>query len=96
VVKPDFPDMANQVRAAWLEALYPAATVCVAEDGPPNDAPDRDHWRFVAALLAPRATTRCRIVERGVWPGFADHLGATHVAVDNDRSSRPVTGLNLD
>jgi HTH-type transcriptional repressor of NAD biosynthesis genes len=45
---PDFPDMPSAARAAWIAELYADATVIVADDGGPNDAPGRGAPRSLA------------------------------------------------
>lgn len=76
---PDFPDMPNEVRAGWLAALYPRATVLVGTDGPPNHEPDDVHRAYTAALLARHGRAPDLVVtSEDYGPGLAAHLGITH------------------
>jgi len=99
------------VRAHWLRELYrgddysqgarigstrlhvhalPAAAV------PPDTADDTTHREFVRQWLA-QQNVRIDVVfsSESYGPGFAEHLGATHVAVDNLRQQVPVSGTRL-
>ena len=99
------------VRAHWLRELYrgddyiqgprigstplriyalPAAAV------PPNTADDTTQREFVRQWLA-RQNVRVDVVfsSEAYGPGFAEHLGATHVAVDNLRQQVPTSGTQL-
>jgi len=98
-------------RAHWLRELYrgddytlgprlgatllrivglPAATV------PPDTAPDATHREFVRQWLA-QENVHIDLVfsSESYGPGFAEHLGATHVAVDNQRQQVPISGTRL-
>ncbi|MEO8693965.1 MAG: AAA family ATPase [Acidimicrobiales bacterium] len=90
---PDFVDMPNEVRAKWVRELYPQATVLVGDNAPRNDAPDRVHWQYVASMLADRGLAPDVVLtSESYGAGFAHHLGAAHIAVDEPRSERPVSG----
>jgi NadR type nicotinamide-nucleotide adenylyltransferase len=108
---PDDPRHAAPERARWLRELYrgddfalgphygrtplrivglPAAAV------PPDAADDHTHREFVRQWLAEQGQ-RIDVVfsSEAYGPGFAEHLGATHVAVDNQRRQVPTSGTSL-
>jgi len=108
---PDDTRHAAPARAHWLRELYrgddhaqgphigatplrihalPAIAV------PPDAADDDTHREFVRQWLAQRSL-RVDVVfsSEAYGPGFAAHLGATHVAVDNLRRQVPVSGTRL-
>ncbi|MGE0309818.1 MAG: AAA family ATPase, partial [Acidimicrobiia bacterium] len=93
---PDFPDMPNHVRAAWVRELYPQARVLVADDGPPNDSDGIVHWRYVAGLLAAHGLSPDVVYASEAYgPSFAKHLGVAHIEVDAGRVQRPVSGTDI-
>jgi HTH-type transcriptional repressor of NAD biosynthesis genes len=93
---PDFTEMPNETRAAWIRALYPDARVIVAGDGPANDAPDVDHRTYVASLLEQHAVRPDVVYSSEAYgPGFAAHLGADHIAVDPARVTVRVSGTSV-
>jgi HTH-type transcriptional regulator, transcriptional repressor of NAD biosynthesis genes len=82
---PDFADMPNDVRANWIRTLYPSVRVLVADDGPANVEPDYVHREYVRQLLARHALTPDVVVTAEAYgPGFADHLGIKHIALDRE------------
>jgi NadR type nicotinamide-nucleotide adenylyltransferase len=108
---PDDPQHAAPARAGWLRELYrgddyaagphhgptplrivglPAAAV------PPDAADDHTHREFVRRYLADLGQ-RIDVVfsSEDYGPGFAEHLGAAHVAVDNQRRQVPTSGTQL-
>ena len=108
---PDDPTHPAPVRAHWLRELYrgddyaqgprigttplrlhalPAAAV------PPDAADAATHREFVRQWLA-RQNTRIDVVfsSEAYGPGFAEHLGAAHVAVDEPRQQVPTSGTVL-
>ncbi|TVT42958.1 AAA family ATPase [Hymenobacter setariae] len=108
---PDDPRHAAPARAHWLRELYrgddyalgprsgatplriealPAAAV------PPDAADDTTHREFVRQWLA-RQGERIDVVfsSETYGPGFAEHLGVTHIAVDNQRQQVPTSGTRL-
>jgi NadR type nicotinamide-nucleotide adenylyltransferase len=68
----------------------PTATV------PPDAADDHTHREFVRQWLTEQGQ-RIDVVfsSEAYGPGFAEHLGATHVAVDNPRQQVPISGTHL-
>lgn len=93
---PDFVEMSNEVRAAWIRELYPNAQVIVGDDGPPNDAPGPEHWVYIAQLLALQNLAPDVVVSSEAYGvPFADHLGAAHVEVDGDRSLFSISGTDI-
>jgi NadR type nicotinamide-nucleotide adenylyltransferase len=108
---PDDQRHAAPARAEWLRELYrgddlaqgphigatplriiglPAATA------PPDAADDHTHREFVRQYLADLGQ-RIDVVfsSEAYGPGFAEHLGATHVAVDNERQQVATSGTHL-
>jgi NadR type nicotinamide-nucleotide adenylyltransferase len=108
---PDDPRHAAPERAHWLRELYrgddyalgphygatplrihglPTATV------PPDAADDHTHREFVRQWLAEQSL-RIDVVfsSEAYGPGFAEHLGVAHVAVDNQRQQVPTSGTHL-
>jgi HTH-type transcriptional repressor of NAD biosynthesis genes len=108
---PDDPRHAAPERAHWLRELYrgddyaagphhgatplhihglPTAAV------PPDAADDTTHREFVRQWLADQGQ-RIDVVfsSEAYGPGFAEYLGATHVAVDNQRQQVPTSGTSL-
>jgi NadR type nicotinamide-nucleotide adenylyltransferase len=108
---PDDQRHAAPARAEWLRELYrgddfahgprigatplrivglPAAAV------PPDAADDHTHREFVRQYLADLGQ-RIDVVfsSEAYGPGFAEHLGATHVAVDNQRRQVATSGTHL-
>jgi HTH-type transcriptional repressor of NAD biosynthesis genes len=108
---PDDATHPAPVRAHWLRELYrgddyaqgsrigstllrvhalPAAAV------PPDAADDATHREFVRQWLA-RQNVRIDVVfsSEAYGPGFAAHLGAAHIAVDNLRQQVPISGTQL-
>ena len=108
---PDDPRHAAPARAHWLRELYrgddyaqgarigstpmhfyalPAAAV------PPDAADDLTHREFVRQWLT-RQQLRADVVfsSEAYGPGFAEHLGADHVAVDVARQRVPTSGTQL-
>lgn len=91
---PDFPDMPTPVRAEWIRALYPDVEVVSfdASATPPDSAPDAEQRAFVRSRLEaarPEGVDAVFTAE-AYGPGFAEALGAAHVALD--RSADPVSG----
>lgn len=68
-----------------------------AADGvPPDDAPDYTHREFVRQWLAGQGIIVDVIFSSEAYgPGFAEHLGATHVAVDEERQRLPISGTRV-
>ena len=87
---PDFDTMPPPVRAGWLRALYPDATVVAfdAIEAPPNVAPDAVHHAFVRSRL-PRPVDAVFAAE-AYGPAFAAALGAAYARLD--RSGDAVSG----
>jgi HTH-type transcriptional repressor of NAD biosynthesis genes len=108
---PDDQQHAAPARAYWLQELYrgddhtqgphssgtplriytlPAVAV------PPDAADDATHREFVRQWLA-RQNLRIDVVfsSEAYGPGFAEHLGAAHVAVDETRQQVPTSGTRL-
>nr|GFC69817.1 hypothetical protein [Tanacetum cinerariifolium] len=98
-------------RAHWLRELYRGddyaagprigntlirieALPAVAVPADTDD--DATHREFVRQWLI-RQQVRIDVVfsSESYGPGFAEHLGATHVAVDNQRSQVPTSGTRL-
>lgn len=93
---PDFTEMPSAVRAGWLTDLYPVATVIVADDGPPNDAPGPVHHRYIAALLERRGEHPDVVfTSEDYGDAFAAALGVAHVAVDPARAHVPASGTMI-
>ena len=93
---PDFDEMPNAIRAAWVRELYPALNVVVADDGPANESPGPVHWAYVSDLLARlRLTPDVVVSSEGYGRPFAEHLGAEHVAADPDRRGVPTSGTAI-
>jgi HTH-type transcriptional repressor of NAD biosynthesis genes len=108
---PDDTRHAAPARAEWLRELYrsddfaqgprigttplriiglPAATV------PLDAADDHTHREFVRQYLADLGQSINMVFSSEAYgPGFAEHLGATHVAVDNQRQQVPTSGTQL-
>ena len=93
---PDFADMPTNVRADWIRQLYPDTIVLAGLDGPPNAAPDETQRAYTAELLA-RHGRRPDVVVTGesYGPALAEHLGATHVMFDPDRTRSPLSGTAI-
>jgi HTH-type transcriptional repressor of NAD biosynthesis genes len=108
---PDDTTHPAPARAHWLRELYrgddyaqgprigntllrihalPAAAV------PPDSADDATHREFVRQWLArENASIDLVFSSESYGPGFAEYLGATHVAVDNLRQQVPTSGTQL-
>jgi NadR type nicotinamide-nucleotide adenylyltransferase len=108
---PDDTRHAAPERAQWLRELYrgddladglrsgstplriiglPAAAV------PPDAADDFTHREFVRQYLAGQGQHIDVVFSSEAYgPGFAEHLGAAHVAVDNQRQRVPTSGTSL-
>jgi len=90
---PDFPDMTSATRAAWIAELYPDATVIVADDCPPNDAPADAHHAHLAGLLARHGLHPDVVLTSETYgEAFAASLAIEHIAVDPARATMPVSG----
>ncbi|MGI4866525.1 MAG: AAA family ATPase [Janthinobacterium lividum] len=108
---PDDQRHAAPVRAHWLRELYrgddyaqgpriggtplrlhalPAAAV------PPDAADDATHREFVRQWLTQRQLHVDVVFSSETYgPGFAEYLGAQHVAVDVPRQQVPISGTKL-
>ncbi|MSQ03989.1 MAG: hypothetical protein EXR71_19230 [Myxococcales bacterium] len=83
---PDFPDMPSELRAAWVRHLFPAASVHVPVDPPPDAADDLTHRVYVRDWLAARGIEVDVVyTSEGYGEGFAAVLGLPHRCVDIDR-----------
>ncbi len=108
---PDDPRHAAPARAEWLRELYrgddfaqgprigatPLRIVGLpAAAAPPDAAADHTHREFVRQYLADLGQ-RIDVVfsSEAYGPGFAEYLGATHVAVDNQRRQVATSGTHL-
>jgi HTH-type transcriptional repressor of NAD biosynthesis genes len=98
---PDSATMPAAVRAQWLRELYPTPLrifdLSAEADGvPPDDADDYTHREFVRQWLAQQDIHIDVVFSSEAYgPGFAEHLGAAHVAVDVARSTVPVSGTRV-
>jgi NadR type nicotinamide-nucleotide adenylyltransferase len=105
--EPDPARLPAPVRADWLRriygpriggtALHVRALTKTAYPGlPPNDAPDFAHREFVRQVLL-ELGLRIDVVftSEAYGAGFAEHLGAAHVLVDQPRRQQPVSGTRL-
>ncbi|GAB3825005.1 AAA family ATPase [Hymenobacter jeollabukensis] len=105
--EPDLARLPAPVRAEWLRQIYGmsigdcrlhvrALTKPDYPQLPPNDAPDFAHREFVRQLLL-ELNLRIDVVftSEAYGAGFAAHLGAAHVLVDQERRLRPVSGTAL-
>jgi len=108
---PDDPRHAAPERAHWLRELYrgddfadgprsgstPLRIVGLpATDVPPDAADDHTHREFVRRWLAGQQVHVDVVFSSEPYgPGFAEHLGATHVAVDNLRQQVTTSGTSL-
>lgn len=105
--RPDLPRLPAPVRAQWLRQIYGVAIggcqlhvrALTPEEYPPlppNDAPDFAHREFVRQLLL-ELGLRIDVVftSEAYGPGFAEHIGAAHVLVDEARQQLPVSGTRL-
>jgi HTH-type transcriptional repressor of NAD biosynthesis genes len=108
---PDDPRHTAPERARWLRELYrgddftqgphsgstplriealPATAV------PPDAADDHTHREFVRQWLAEQGQSIDLVFSSETYgPGFAEHLGVAHVAVDNLRQQVPTSGTHL-
>ncbi|WP_409342748.1 AAA family ATPase [Paenibacillus sp. MBLB4367] len=92
---PETTDIPLTVRAGWIRALYPAAEVIEAWDGPVEigDTPEikRMHEDYIRGLLGGRRVTHFYSSEF-----YGDHmsraLGAVNRMVDSKRERVPVSG----
>ncbi|MFD1875446.1 AAA family ATPase [Hymenobacter bucti] len=108
---PDDPRHAAPERARWLRELYRGDDVAdgphvgptplrivglPAAAMPPDAADDHTHREFVRQYLADLGQ-RIDVVfsSEAYGPGFAEYLGAEHVAVDNQRQQVPTSGTHL-
>lgn len=93
---PDFRDMPQSVRAAWIKKLYPQVDVREPKDAPPDTAGDEVARDFVRAYLA-REKIACDVVftSEGYGEGFARHLGVAHCLVDPGRCIVPISGTRI-
>lgn len=90
---PDFAHMPSSRRAAWLQALYPQASIFVPPSAPPNHAPDAVQREFVREFLAQNGLRVNRVyTSESYGPGFAAHLGVEHRLVDEQRLRFAVSG----
>ncbi|SFP83631.1 AAA family ATPase [Hymenobacter arizonensis] len=72
------------------------ALTAEADGVPPDAAPDEVHREFVHRWLASQGIVVDVVFSsEGYGPGFAQHLGVAHVAVDNARQQVPVSGTQL-
>jgi HTH-type transcriptional regulator, transcriptional repressor of NAD biosynthesis genes len=90
---PDYADMPNEVRAAWVRDLYPNAHVLIGDDGPLNSEPDDVQRAYTADLLArhhrhPDVAVTCE----SYGPGLAAHLNIAHERVSDDRFFNDLSG----
>lgn len=105
--RPDMPRVPAPLRAQWLRQMYgPGIGGCrlhvralTAEEYPQlplNDDSDFVHREFVRQLLL-ELGLRIDVVftSEAYGPGFAAHLGAAHVLVDETRRQLPVSGTRL-
>lgn len=90
---PDYADMPNHIRAGWIRALYPNASVLEGVDGPPNNEPDIVQRAYTASLLArhnqmPDVVVSCE----SYGPGLAAHLGIAHERTGDVRFFNDLSG----
>jgi len=108
---PDDPRHAAPERARWLRELYRGDDVAdgprsgstplriqalPATAVPPDAADDTTHREFVRQWLAEQGEhVEVVFSSEAYGPGFAEHLGVAHVAVDNPRQQVPTSGTHL-
>jgi HTH-type transcriptional regulator, transcriptional repressor of NAD biosynthesis genes len=93
---PDFVDMPNAMRCAWIRALYPTVDCRIPDDPPLDAASEHDHRRFVRDYLACEGIVVDAVFSSEAYgPGFARELGVGHVMVDRLRLRAPVSGSTL-
>jgi HTH-type transcriptional repressor of NAD biosynthesis genes len=108
---PDDPRHAAPERTHWLRELYRGDDYALGPHHgatplrihglpttavPPDAADDTTHREFVRQWLADQGQ-RIDVVfsSEAYGAGFAEYLGATHVAVDNQRQQVPTSGTSL-
>lgn len=93
---PDFAAMPSDLRAGWITRAFPRLRVLIPRNAPPDAAPDAAHRAFLAGWLKARGIGVDTVFSSESYgPAFAAVLGATHVAVDPDRSRHPISGSAL-
>ena len=101
---PDFPDMPAHARAEWIRQEYRGKwlSVHIPENPPPDDADDFTQREFVRVWLEENVqTTRgigkvdCVFGSDAYIPGFAAHIGASPVMVDQARNTYPSSGTGV-
>ncbi|OZC04004.1 AAA family ATPase [Rubricoccus marinus] len=98
--EPDFPDMPTDVRAGWVQALYPGVTVLPFASGaapvpPPNAAPGEVHRAFVREHL-PFPVDAVFTGGEAYGEPLAETLGAEHVVVDRRIEGLSGTAARVD
>lgn len=91
----DTPGYAPPVekRAAWVRVLYPEAQVLVLPDPAPEGDDEAVSHAYARHFLAHhRGPVTHVFSSEDYGERFAQHLGATHMAVDPDRTQVPVSG----
>lgn len=93
---PDFVWMPNETRAGWIRSIYPQLDVHIPENPPPDEADDFAHRDFVRRWLKQRGLTIEVVLSGEAYgPGFAAHIGATHIAVDRDQGGQFARGSQI-
>ena len=91
--RPDFLEMPQAVRAAWISTIYPQVDVHAPTDPPLDAAEDAIQRIYVRNYLAKAGITVDAVfTSEDYGDGFAAVLGVPHRSVDRLRQIMPVTG----
>ncbi len=93
---PDFTWMRSEIRAKWVQELFPMAQVFVPQNPPPNNADDFTHREFVKSWLKQNGFNADAVFGSDDYlEGFAAHIGAIPIKVDAARVAQPISGTKL-
>ncbi|MEQ1790578.1 MAG: AAA family ATPase [Rickettsiales bacterium] len=93
---PDFKNMPQAKRAAWIRDLYPQLNVITPSNPPCNSADDFTQREFVKNVIEQNALQIDAVfTSEDYGDGFAEHLGVKHRLVDKERAHTTISGTKI-